>query len=49
MRDTVTTLFEVAGFGFIAAAAFRVDPGLGLFVVGLELIGLGYLLGRVGR
>ena len=49
MRDTITTLLEVAGFAFIGVAAFQVNLGVGLLVVGCELIALGYLLGRVGR
>lgn len=31
-------LLGVAGLGFLAAAAWRVDPGLGLAAIGVALI-----------
>ena len=46
MRSTLTTVIELVGITLVAAAAWSVDPRLGLLVTGLLLVGLGILLER---
>ena len=46
MRSKLTTVIELVGTTFVAAAAWSVDLRLGLLVTGLLLVGLGILLER---
>jgi hypothetical protein len=46
VRDVVTTVLEVVGFACLAAAGFLVSVTLGLVVLGLALILIGYFAGR---
>lgn len=40
----LSTALELAGFGLLVVAAFLVALPLGLAVLGLTLLGVGYLL-----
>lgn len=46
MRDSITTLLEVAGFVSLVASAATVGLGPALLVAGLSLLAIGYLAGR---
>lgn len=48
MRDLATTLLELLGAGLVVTAAVLVNPVLGVFVGGVALIGIGWLVGRRG-
>lgn len=46
MRNTATTLAELAGFACLATAGFLVSEALGFAVAGACLIAIGILAGR---
>ena len=46
MRQTLTTVLEVAGLACVASAAFLVTLPLGLFVAGACLVLIGVSEGR---
>lgn len=48
MKQNITTILEILGFGFLIAAASTVGLGLGLLVAGVSLLIIGYLAGRQG-
>ncbi|WP_155806832.1 hypothetical protein [Leifsonia xyli] len=48
MRDRATTCLELVGAGLVVTAAVLVDPVLGVFIGGITLIGIGWLVGRRG-
>lgn len=44
MRGFLTSILELVGFALVVAAAWTVATALGLFVAGVVLVFLGFLL-----
>ncbi len=49
VRDVLTTVLELAGFGALVVAGALIAPALGFAVAGVSLVTIGYLLGRPRR
>ena len=45
-RDLTTSLIELAGGGLVAYATWEVFHPAGIALLGLELIGIGYVLSK---
>lgn len=42
---STSTVLELAGFGLVTVAAWRVDPTAGLLAAGISCLLIGYLMG----